>query len=247
MTLYQLKHELWLKILFSSFAIKDEKIKSELYEFANMQFRHLKWLSNELEENKKEYSYKKGEISIQKESNFKYFQYLIDEIQVCIGNYEESVLCARIISDEFYMIQRLELLLSDEKNDGEIEGFLASFVQQVSFDPLRISLAIKPERVTYEQIIEGGSFTLNIVSKEKSHIMKEFWDGYDKNPFLKLKYQMREDAVILEDAHSSIVCKMDSKHCVGDHDLVVADVLNSYINHPDDQVLVHLRNHGDDY
>ncbi len=121
--IYKLKHELWLKIIFSSFAIEDERIKSELYEFANMQFRHLKWLSNELEENNEEYNYKKDEISIEKESNFEYFQYLIDEIKVCMGNYEESVLYARIISDEFYMIQRLELLLSDDKNDAKITAF----------------------------------------------------------------------------------------------------------------------------
>jgi len=32
--IYQSKHELWIKVLFSSFAIRDEKIKSVIYEFA---------------------------------------------------------------------------------------------------------------------------------------------------------------------------------------------------------------------
>jgi len=121
--IYQVKHELWLKILFSSFAIKDEKIKSELYEFSQMQFRHMKWLSNELKERDIEYSYNRFEIDIQQTSNFEYFQYLINEIKISIGQYEQSVLFARIITDEFYMIQRLELLLKDEENNGDIFAF----------------------------------------------------------------------------------------------------------------------------
>ncbi len=121
--LYQLKHELWLKILFASFAIKDDKIKSELYEFSQMQFRHLKWMSNELKEKNIAYNYHKDEISYEQDSNFDYFQFIIDEIQVVMSNYDESVLTARIISDEYYMIQRLKLLLEDKQNDGDISAF----------------------------------------------------------------------------------------------------------------------------
>lgn len=121
--LYKIKHELWLKILFSSFAIKNDKIKSELYEFATMQYRHLKWLSNELKDVGEEYSYEKDDINIEKNSNFEYFQFIIDEIKISMRHYDESVLFARIISDEYYMIQKLELLLKDEKNDGEITSF----------------------------------------------------------------------------------------------------------------------------
>ncbi len=121
--LFQIKHELWLKILFTSFAIQDDKIKSELYEFASMQYRHLKWLSNELKEKDEEYNYSKNEINIEKNSNFEYFQFLIDEIQVAMGNYAPSDLTARIISDEYYMIQRLELLLANSSNDAAITAF----------------------------------------------------------------------------------------------------------------------------
>ena len=33
---YQKKHELWLNILFASFAINDETIKSRLYDFSQI-------------------------------------------------------------------------------------------------------------------------------------------------------------------------------------------------------------------
>ena len=64
---YKQKHELWLKILFVSFAVKNESIKSKLYDIAQLEFRHLKWLSNNLKDKEIAYNYEKGPIDIQKE------------------------------------------------------------------------------------------------------------------------------------------------------------------------------------
>ncbi len=121
--IYKVKHELWLKVLFASFAIKDDKIKSEIYEFSQIQFRHLKWLSNECKDKNTTYNYNRFEIDCKQNSNFEYFQYLINEIKISMRQYDQSVLFARIISDEFYMIQRLELLLSSISNDAEVTAF----------------------------------------------------------------------------------------------------------------------------
>lgn len=121
---YQSKHELWLKILFSSFAINDEKIKTFIYEFATIEFRHLKWLSNYLKENNIAYNYDKYAIEIEKRTNFEYFEYLINEIKLCVKNYNpEQPIFARIISDEYYFMSVLERLLKDEKNNGVITAF----------------------------------------------------------------------------------------------------------------------------
>jgi rubrerythrin len=121
--IYQIKHELWLKILFSSFAIKNQKIKNELYEFSNMQFRHLKWLSNELKDKNIEYNYNRDIIDFQKKTNFEYFEYIINEIKIAMRHYEETSLFARIISDEYYMIKRLEGFLLNQEYNGDITAF----------------------------------------------------------------------------------------------------------------------------
>jgi rubrerythrin len=122
--IYKLKHELWLKILFSSFAIKDETIKRTIYEFASIEFRHLKWLSNVLKENNVEYNYEKSNINIEKSSNFEYFEYIINEIKLCIKQYDlNEVIFTRMLSDEHYFIEVLTGLLKDEKNNGEITAF----------------------------------------------------------------------------------------------------------------------------
>jgi len=121
--IYKVKHELWLKVLFASFAIKDEKIKSEIYEFSQIQFRHLKWLSNECKANNIAYDYNRFEIDIRQDTQAQYFQYLINEIKISMRQYEENVLFARIISDEFYMMQRLESLLKNSTQIVDITAF----------------------------------------------------------------------------------------------------------------------------
>ena len=45
---FQKKHELWLNLTFASFAINDEEIKSKLYDFAQIAFRHMKWLAEDI-------------------------------------------------------------------------------------------------------------------------------------------------------------------------------------------------------
>jgi len=122
--IYQAKHELWLKILFSSFAIRNEQIKRTLYEFSQLEFRHLKWLSNNLKEQNIQYNYEKYAIEIQKETNFEYFEYLINEIKSCMKNYNPNdPLFARMLSDEFYIVSTLESLLTDKFNDANITAF----------------------------------------------------------------------------------------------------------------------------
>ena len=122
--IYQAKHELWLKVLFSSFSIKNEKIKTQLYNFANIEFRHMKWLSNNLKEQNIAYDYEKYAIDMPKGSNFEVFEYIISEIKLCMKEYEPAdPLFARIMSDEFYFITAIELLLTDETNNGEITAY----------------------------------------------------------------------------------------------------------------------------
>jgi len=121
--LYQQKHELWLKILFSSFAIANEQIKSVLYDFAQIEFRHLKWLSNKLKDENIEYNYEKYAIDIQKETNFEYFSYLISQIKLVIKEYNpDDELFARCLSDEYYMISTIEKFLQTTQ-DVQITAF----------------------------------------------------------------------------------------------------------------------------
>lgn len=121
--LYQLKHELWLKILFTSFSISDETIKNELYEISQIEFRHLKWLGNKLKDEGVEYNYDRYAIDFAKNTTFEAFTYLINEMQIVMKNYNpEDELFARMLSDEYYFIIKLTGFLKNSQN-LEISAF----------------------------------------------------------------------------------------------------------------------------
>lgn len=121
-SIYKQKHQLWLKFLFSSFAITNQKIKDELYEMANIEFRHMKWLSNRLQEKSIAYNYERDTIDIQYTSNHEYFKYLIDELENIKDKYfKDDVMFDRMLSDENYFLVRLNILLQNE--DESINAF----------------------------------------------------------------------------------------------------------------------------
>ncbi len=131
-----------------------------------------------------------------------------------------------------------------------IDGYLASWVQQVSFNPLMISLAIKPGRPAYDLIKSGQAFAINIVGDHEKNFLKHFWKGYDpnQNPFKELPYELgSQGGVILKHAKSAIECRLISSHKPGDHEVVFAEVLSSSVMNEEAKPVVHIRKSGADY
>jgi flavin reductase (DIM6/NTAB) family NADH-FMN oxidoreductase RutF len=137
-----------------------------------------------------------------------------------------------------------------DPDTGVIDGYLASFVQQVSFNPLMVALAIKPGRPAYDLIKAGHPFAINVIGDHDKSYLKHFWKGYDPNnsPFKELPIQIGEyGGVLLNQAKSSIECVLKESHQPGDHEVVFAEVLSSYIHSEEAKPLVHIRKSGADY
>lgn len=132
----------------------------------------------------------------------------------------------------------------------ETDGYLASWVQQVSFEPLMISLAIKPGRPAYDLIKSGAVFAINVVGDHEKTYLKHFWKGYDpnNNPFSELDHEIGPNGgVLLKQAKSSIECQLVSSEKPGDHDIVFAKVLSSTMYIEESKPMVHIRKSGKDY
>jgi flavin reductase (DIM6/NTAB) family NADH-FMN oxidoreductase RutF len=134
--------------------------------------------------------------------------------------------------------------------NGKIDGYLASWIQQVSFNPLIVSLAIKPGRPAYELIKSGHKFAINIVGDHDKTFLKHFWKGYDANvnPFQEIPFEIGQNGgVILKQAKSAIECELMDAVKPGDHDFVFARVLSSYSMNDESKPMVHVRKSGNDY
>ncbi len=144
----------------------------------------------------------------------------------------------------------LYIICAQNEENGRIDGFLASWIQQVSFDPLLISLAVKSSRPVYHHITKGLVFTVNVVGDNDNSYVKDFWKGYDpeKNPFERLALkQGKAGGIIFESARSAMECILHSQITPGDHELVIAEVINSYILNENTQSRIHVRESGRTY
>src|SRR2546429_9641871 len=62
---------------------------------------------------------------------------------------------------------------------GEAEtGMLASWVQQCSFEPPQISIALKRDRPVWAWLADGATFTLNILDDSQTDIVGHFGRGF---------------------------------------------------------------------
>ncbi|MES2527660.1 MAG: flavin reductase family protein [Bdellovibrionota bacterium] len=132
----------------------------------------------------------------------------------------------------------------------KVDGYLASWVQQVSFNPLLISLAIKPGRPAYDLIKSGKTFTVNVVGDHDKTYLKHFWKGYDpnSNPFQDIKHAIGPNGgVTLLQAKSAIECQLVESVKPGDHEIVIAKVLSSTLMAEEAKPMVHIRKTGMDY
>lgn len=137
-----------------------------------------------------------------------------------------------------------------DPQSGNLDGYLASWVQQLSFEPLLVSLAVKPGRPAYDLIMAGHPFAINVIGDHDKSYLKHFWKGYDpaQNPFSELPYKLGEHGgIIMDQAKSSIECQFVSSSRPGDHEIVFARVLGSYIQSEEAKPMVHIRKSGKDY
>jgi len=130
------------------------------------------------------------------------------------------------------------------------DGYLASWIQQVSFNPLVVALAIKPGRPAYELIKAGHPFAINIVGDSEKTFLKHFWKGYDPglNPFNELPHHFGEfKGLILDQAKAALECVITGSTKPGDHEVIFAEVKASHVMNLESKPVVHIRKSGADY
>jgi flavin reductase (DIM6/NTAB) family NADH-FMN oxidoreductase RutF len=128
-------------------------------------------------------------------------------------------------------------------------GMLASWVQQCSFDPPQISLAVKPGRFASDLLTVGAAFAINIIATGQTDLLKHFGKGFGPGEpaFVGLDvYHTAESVPVLRAALAHLDCRVTGRTAAGDHDLVIGQVLAGRL-HSDGQPAVHIRKSGTHY
>jgi flavin reductase (DIM6/NTAB) family NADH-FMN oxidoreductase RutF len=125
------------------------------------------------------------------------------------------------------------LVLIGSAAGEEWNGMTASWVTQLSMEPVLVGVGVDNKAVTHRLITEGGSFTVNL------------WAADDTRPFVKFsKPAVREGdtlngrrvrvastgAPVFEEAIAWMDCEVRQSHDLGTHTLFIGEIVDAAIN-----------------
>ncbi|GAB6908093.1 hypothetical protein JCM12296A_39320 [Desulfosarcina cetonica] len=109
-----------------------------------------------------------------------------------------------------------------------INGMIASWVSQVSFDPPLFMVAVHPNRYSHDLLMQSGHFALHVIDDQQKDLLARF-----KGPVAREKF----DAIawhegvtgcpILEDCIASVECRITQQLAPGNHTLFVGEVVDA--------------------
>lgn len=132
---------------------------------------------------------------------------------------------------------------------GRETGMLASWVQQCSFDPPRVSAAVAKERWVLPKLTDGMAFVVNVLAEGEKKLVGHFGKGFGPNEpaFTGLDVTYSADgAPVLMAAHAHLECRVVGRCDAGDHVLIVGEVVGGSVHH-DARPATHVRRTGAHY
>ena len=135
---------------------------------------------------------------------------------------------------------------------GENKGaMLASWVNQASFEPPGLTVAVAKDRAIESLMQVHDTFVLNILEEANyqhlmKHFLKRFPPGADR--FAGVKTQTAENgSPILSDALAYLECEVVSRMECSDHWIVYSQIKTGRVSHSDALTAVHHRKVGNYY
>jgi flavin reductase (DIM6/NTAB) family NADH-FMN oxidoreductase RutF len=141
------------------------------------------------------------------------------------------------------------LFVLTARQGGRETGMLASWVQQCSFEPPQISLAVRGDRELAAWLIEGTAFTLNILDDGQTDMIAHFGRGFKSSEpaFEGLEIErVGEGGPVLSEALAFLECRVVARYPAGDHELILGRVVQGRLL-GEGQPMVHVRKSGMHY
>jgi flavin reductase (DIM6/NTAB) family NADH-FMN oxidoreductase RutF len=124
-------------------------------------------------------------------------------------------------------------------------GMLASWVQQASFEPPSITVAVRHGRPVQELIEASGHFLLNLIGEDRGPMFRHFSKGFGPGEpaFEGLNRRDEPEGVILKDCIAYMKCRVLDKLNAGDHTIYVGEIIEAG-SEGQTKPYVHLRSNG---
>jgi flavin reductase (DIM6/NTAB) family NADH-FMN oxidoreductase RutF len=115
-------------------------------------------------------------------------------------------------------------------NKEKINGMVASWVSQVSYDPFMVMVAIHPNRYSHHLIEQSGYFALHVLAKNQADLLERFKGPDPAAKFASIHWvRGREGCPILESCIAYMECQVRGNYRPGNHTLFIGEVKDAQV------------------
>ena len=112
----------------------------------------------------------------------------------------------------------------------EINGMIASWVSQVSYDPLLIMVAVHPNRYSHNLIAKSDRFALHVLAADQSNLLGRFKGSDPKAKFSSIQWQQGQTGCpVLKECLAYFECRVAAEYSPGNHTLFLGEVLEAKV------------------
>lgn len=114
------------------------------------------------------------------------------------------------------------------RHTDEINGMIASWVTQVSYEPPLIMAAVHPNRYSHKLIEESGHFALHVVDCTQNEMLDRMMGPDPAVKFAGIEWHTGQTGCpILKDCMAWFECRVKEQHQPGNHTMFVGEVVNA--------------------
>ena len=112
--------------------------------------------------------------------------------------------------------------------EDEVNGMIASWVSQVSYDPLLIMIAVHPNRYSHRLIEKSGAFALHAIDRQQAEFLNRFKGPDPGGKFASVRWKRgRTGCPILGECMAYFECSVKASYTPGNHTLFLGEVLDA--------------------
>ena len=112
--------------------------------------------------------------------------------------------------------------------EDEINGMIASWVSQVSYDPALVMAAIHPNRYSHRLIEQSGAFALHVVAQNQTEYLSRFKGDDPRRKFDGIGWERgKTGSPILKDCIAYVDCSVVANYTPGNHTLYIGEILEA--------------------
>lgn len=109
--------------------------------------------------------------------------------------------------------------------DGLYNGMIASWVAQCSHTPPLITLAVRKNRLSHEQIRQTGKFAFNLLPRDALGLLKQFKIPDWRHKFDGVEYELSPAGnPVIKEALGYLDCTVERAIDTGDHTLFIGRI-----------------------